>query len=150
MKEDYSLDAMFSHLLCSRWLPWFCLQRAFYFLSAMPTSVLTFKKESDQAIGATSMTPQPCCLSLHCCMTGIASDRPSLLMSVGCVCWLALQKLQVFLCHHASLSQHALGLGFTAEHALTLTSPPSLYTNTHSFKTKGILLHFRDKSKCAP
>lgn len=107
-------------------------------------------------LGATSMTLWPCWLSLLCCMTCIASDRPSLPMSVGCVCWLALQKLQVFLCHHASPSQHALGLGFTAERSLTLTSLQAC-TQTHiSHHCVHILLRLRtsfftaDISKFAP
>lgn len=47
VKEDYSLDAMlFSHLISAEWLAWFLLATSVLFSSALPTSVLTFKKES--------------------------------------------------------------------------------------------------------
>lgn len=112
------------------------------FSSEMPTSTLTFRRESGPGYWVPHQWRHGhVACPLHCCVTFTASDKPSSLRSAGCVCWLALQKLQVFLCHHASSSQHALGLGFTAERALTLTSLKAC-TQTHTH-THQMLLRLR-------
>lgn len=99
------------------------LATAFLFSSVLPTSVLTFKKESGPGYWVPhqwgcSHVDFPCVTAWHTFLV------------TSCLCWCQLavssgwarRSVKFFVCHRAPSSQHAPGLGFTAVRALTLTS----------------------------